>query len=113
MKRCAAFWGTVVISLLIAKPVFSAPGRPGIGDRLFLSITNKYGDVLANPTVAQILSDGLILERGTMEMKVKYQDLPPAIGKKYQALAAGIIQKEEKQDAANAAYFAYTQKLQA
>ncbi len=110
MRRTFAFLATIVILLLATKPAAAAPG---VGDRLSLSITNKYGDVLANPTVVQILSDGLILQRGTMEMKVKYEDLPPAIGQKYQSLAAGVIKKEEKQDAANAAYVAYTQQLQA
>jgi len=113
MRRTFASLATAVILLLAVKPVAAAPAAPGIGDRLSLSITNKYGDVLANPTVAQILSDGLILQRGTTEMKVKYENLPPAISQKYQSLAVGVIKKEEKQDAANAAYFAYTQQLQA
>lgn len=113
MRRALLFLAAAVILLLAAKPGAAAPGRAGVGDRLSLSITNKYGDVLTNPAVAQILSDGLILEHGTMAMKVKYQDLPPAICKKYQPLAAGVIQREAKEDAVNAAYLAYTQKLQA
>jgi hypothetical protein len=102
-----------MISLLAAKPVAAAPAVPGVGDKLSLSITNKYGDVLTNPTVAQILGDGLVLQRGTMAMKIKYEDLPPDVRQKYQPLAAGVIKKEEKQGAATAAYVAYTQQLQA
>jgi len=113
MRRTLAFLAAAVISLLVVKPTIAAPGVSGVGDRLSLSITNKFGDVLANPTVVQILGDGLILQRGTMEMKVKYEDLPPAIRNKYQPLAAGVIKKEEKEGAADAAYFAYTQQLQA
>ena len=96
---------------MAAKPVAAAPA--GVGDRLSLSITNKYGDVLANPTVAQILSDGLILQTGTMAMKIKYDDLPPDISQKYRALAAGVIEKEVKQGVATAYYLAYTGQLQA
>lgn len=113
MRRTAAFLAATLISLLAAKPVFSAPVIPGVGDRLSLSLTNKFGDVLANPAVAQILSDGLVLQRGTTAMKVKYEDLPPDISKKYQPMAAGLLKKEEKQGAANAAYFAYTGQIQA
>jgi hypothetical protein len=113
MNRIFAFLAAVAISLWAAKPVAAAPDVTGIGDRLSLSITNKFGDVLANPTVAQILGDGLVLQRGTMAMKVKYEDLPPGISQKYQPLAAGVIKKEEIQGAATAAYVAYTQQLQA
>ena len=101
------------ILFLMAEQPGAAAGVPGIGDPLSLSITNKYGDVMVNPTVAQILSDGLILQRGTTEMKVKYEDLPQDVSKKYESLAKGVIQKEEKKGAADAAYFAYTQQLQA
>lgn len=109
MRRTFAFLTAAVISLWTLKPAIAAPS---VGDRLSLSITNKYGDVLTNPTVAQILGDGLILQRGAMEWKVKYQDLPPDIAKKYHPLAAGIIKKEEKADAANAAYLAYSHQLE-
>jgi len=103
----------IALLLLAAKPAALASPVPGVGDRLSLSITNKYGDVLANPTVDQILSDGLVLESGTMAMKVKYEDLPPDISQKYRALAAGVIKKEVKQGVANAFYLAYTGQLQA
>jgi hypothetical protein len=112
MRRTLAFLAVAVVSLLVAKSAVAAPGVPGIGDRLSLSITNKYGDVLVNPTVVQILGDGLILERGTLEMKVKYEDLPAGVRQKYQPLAVGVIKKEEKEGAANAAYVAYTRQLQ-
>jgi hypothetical protein len=113
MRRTFALLTAAIILLLAAKPTAAAPKVPAVGDQLSLSLTNKYGDVLANPTVAQILGDGLVLQRGTMAMKVKYEDLPPDISKKYQSLAAGIIKKEETQGAATAAYVAYTQQLQA
>jgi hypothetical protein len=77
MRRTLAFLTAAVISLMAAKPVAADPAIPGVGDRLSLSITNKYGDVLTNPTVAQILVDGLVLQTGTTAMKVKYEDLPP------------------------------------
>jgi len=102
-----------VILRLPLNPVGAAPAAPDVGDRLSLSITNRYGDVLANPTVAQILADGLVLQSGSIAMKVKYEDLPPDISKKYHGLAAGVIRKEEKQAAVNATYFAYTEQLQA
>ena len=112
MRRTLAFLVAAVMSLLAAKSAVAAPVVPGVGDRLSLSITNKYGDVLVNPTVIQILGDGLILGRGTLAMKVKYEDLPAGVRQKYQPLAAGVIKKEEKEGAANAAYVAYNQQLQ-
>jgi hypothetical protein len=113
MQRTPAFLMAMMISLAAGRPAIAAPGAPGIGDRLPLSITNKYGDVLDHPVVGQILGDGLVLQSGTMAMKVKYDDLPPDLRKEYQPLAAGVMQKEEKQDAANAAYLAYTRQVQA
>ncbi len=113
MKQTFTFLAAAVILLLAAKPVAAAPAVPGIGDQLSLSITNKYGDVLTNPTVTQILGDGLVLERGAMAMKVKYDDLPPDIRQTYRALTAGVIKKELKQGVATAFYLAYTGQLQA
>jgi hypothetical protein len=112
MKQTLAFLTAMMISLLAAKPVAAAPAVSGVGDKLSLSITNKYGDVLANPSVTQILGDGLVLQCGTMVMKVKYEDLPPDVRQKYQPLADGVIKKEEKQGEATAAYIAYTRQLQ-
>lgn len=103
---------TGIVFLSVRRPI-AAADVAGIGNVLSLSVTNKYGDVMVNPTVAQILGDGLILQRGTTEMKVKYEDLPPDISRKYQSMANGIIQKEKKEGAVDAAYFAYTQQLQA
>jgi hypothetical protein len=113
MKPTFALLAATAISLLAAKPVDAAPAVPGVGDRLSLSITNKYGDVLANPTVAQILIDGLVLQSGTMAIKIKYEELPPDISAKYQALSIRAWRKEIKQGVANAYYLAYTGQLQA
>jgi hypothetical protein len=113
MRSAFVLLAGVAILFLPVKPVIAAPTVPGVGDRLSLSVTNKYGDVLANPAVAQILGDGLVLQSGTLAMKVKYEELPPDIRQKYQPLAAGLMQKEEKAGAANAAYLAYTRQLQA
>ncbi len=113
MRPACVFLAGATILFLATKPVIAAPNVPGVGDRLSLSITNKYGDVLANPAVAQILADGLVLQSGTMAMKVKYEDLSPDLRQKYQPLAAGVMQKEEKEDVAKAAYLAYTRQLQA
>ena len=113
MRQTLALFSAAMISLSAAMPAAASPVAPGVGDTLSLSITNKYGDVLANPSVAQILSDGLILQRGTMAMKVKYEDLPPEIRQKYQPLADGVVKKQEQQGAATAAYLAYTEQLQA
>ena len=113
MRRTLVFLTALVISLSAAEPIVATAGVPAVGDSLSLSLTNKFGDVLKNPTVTQILGDGLVLQSGTMAMKVKYADLPPGVRQKYQPLAAGVIQKAEKQDTANAAYFAYTQQVQA
>ncbi|HUA38487.1 MAG TPA: hypothetical protein VMA35_08870 [Candidatus Sulfopaludibacter sp.] len=112
MKRTVAFLAAIFIALLFVKPASAAPTTPGVGDQLALSLTNKYGDVLVNPTVAQILPDGLVLQTGTLAMKVKYEDLPAEISKKYQTLAAGVIKKEVKEGVANAYYLAYTARLQ-
>lgn len=113
MGKTFAILTAAVISLLALESTIAAPTAPGVGDRLSLSITNKYGDVLANPAVAQILGDGLVLQRGAMEMKVKYAELPPDVRQKYQPLATGVIQQQEKEGAADAAYLAYTRQLQA
>jgi hypothetical protein len=113
MRQIFAFLAAVVVLFQATASAIAAPGAPGVGAQLSLCITNKYGDVLTNPTVAQILGDGLVLERGTMALKIKYQDLPPVIRKQYQALVPGVIQKEEKQEAANTAYFSHNQKMQA
>ncbi|MGH7990538.1 MAG: hypothetical protein ACREDS_10170 [Limisphaerales bacterium] len=74
-------------------------------------MTNKFGDVFTNLAVAQILGDGLVLKNASGEMKVKYENLPLAIRKKYQPLAAGVVEKEQSQGALTAAYVAHLEKL--
>ena len=113
MRKPFALLAGALICLLTMKATVAVAGVPGVGDQLSLSITNKYGDVLTNPIVAQILNDGLVLERGTLAMKVKYDDLPADIRQKYQPLAAGVVKKQEREGAANAEYLAYTRQLQA
>jgi hypothetical protein len=99
-----------MISFFAAQSSFSAPG---VGDKLPISVTNKFGDVLTNLTVAQILGDGLVLENASGQMKVKYENLPPAVREKYQPLAAGIVEKQQTEGALTAAYLAHTEQLQA
>ncbi len=99
-----------MISFLAAQSSFSAPG---VGDKLSISVTNKFGDVFTNVTVAKILGDGLVLENASGQLKVKYENLPPAIRKKYQPLAAGIVEKEQTESLLTAAYLAHTEQLQA
>ena len=110
MNRTFTFLAAIVISFLAAQSSFSAPG---VGDKLSISVTNKFGDVFTNLTVAQILGDGLVLENVSGQMKVKYADLPPAVREKYQPLAAGIVEKQQKEGAFTAAYLAHAQELQA
>jgi hypothetical protein len=99
-----------VILFFMAGTSFAAPG---VGDKLSISVTNKFGDVFTNLTVAQILGDGLVLENASGQMKVKYNDLPPAVREKYQPLAAGVVQKERLEGVLTAAYLARTEELQA
>ena len=99
-----------MISFLTVQTSFSAPG---VGDKLSLSVTNKFGDVFTNLTVTQILGDGLVLANASGEMKVKYENLPPAIREKYQPLAAGVVEKQQTQGELTAAYLAHVQELQA
>jgi hypothetical protein len=110
VNRTFSFLAAAVILFLAAQSSFSAPG---VGDKLSISVTNKFGDVFTNLTVAQILGDGLILENASGQLKVKYENLPPAIREKYQPLAAGVAEKEQKEGALTAAYFAHTEQLQA
>lgn len=82
-------------------------------DVLPLAVTNRFGDVFTNLAVAQALPDGLVLEHAAGQMKVKYDDLPPWVRKKYQALAVADAEQRQEQTKANAAFFAQQQKLQA
>ena len=81
-------------------------------ERLSISITNKYGDVFTNLTVAKILSDGLVLEHKAGQLKVNYGDLPQDIREKYQPLAAAAENKDEKAASANAAFVASQRRAQ-
>jgi hypothetical protein len=109
VNRIFTFSTAATILFLAAQVSFSAPG---VGDKLSLSVTNKFGDVFTNLTVAQILGDGLVLGNASGEVKVKYENLPPAIREKYQPLAAGIVEKEQTNGALTAAYLAHTEELQ-
>jgi hypothetical protein len=86
---------------------------PGVGDRSSISVTNKFGDVFTNLTVAQILGDGLVLENASGQIKVKYANLPPPVREKYEPLAAGIVEKEQTEGALTTVYLAHMQELQA
>jgi hypothetical protein len=107
----------IFAAFAIAAILFFAIGTsfaaPGVGDKLSISVTNKFGDVFTNLTVAQILGDGLVLQNASGELKVKYENLPPAIRSKYQPLAAGVVEKEQTEGALTAAYLAHTEELQA
>jgi len=110
VNRTFAFFTAIVISFLASAAAFSAPG---VGDKLSISVTNKFGDVFTHLTVAQILGDGLVLENASGQIKVTYADLPPAIRQKYQPLASGIVKKEQTKGALTVAYLAHAQELQA
>jgi hypothetical protein len=110
MNRTFAFLAAVVIPFLAAQSSFSAPD---VGDKLSISVTNKFGDVFTNLTVAQILGDGLILENASGQMKVKYAALPPAVRQKYQPLAAAVVKKDAAESAATTAFLAHEGEFQA
>ncbi|HMD54570.1 MAG TPA: hypothetical protein VKJ65_08485 [Phycisphaerae bacterium] len=110
MNRTSAFLAGAVILFFTAGISCAAPG---VGDELFISVTNKFGDVFTKLKVAQILGDGLVLENASGQMKVKYADLPPAVRQKYQPLAAAAVEKEEAERAVTAASLAHEQELQA
>jgi hypothetical protein len=76
-------------------------------------VTNNFGDVFTNLTVAQILGDGLILENASGQIKVKYADLPPPVCEKYEPLAAAVVEKEQTEGALTAVYVAHMQEQQA
>jgi hypothetical protein len=109
MKQILTILAAAVILFLAAGPVTAAPG---VGDKLSISITNKYGDVFTNLTVVQILGDGLVLGHSMVQMKVKYESLPQAVREKYQPLAGATVEKEQGKGALNAAYIAREQQLQ-
>lgn len=110
VNRVFTFLAVAVTLYFTAETSFAALG---VGDRLSISVTNKFGDVFTNLTVAQILGDGLILENASGQMKVKYGDLPPLVREKYEPLATGIVEKEQTEGALTAVYLAHMQELQA
>jgi hypothetical protein len=110
VNRTISFFAAALISLLAAQSSFSAPG---VGDKLSICVTNKFGDIFTNLTVAQILGDGLVLENASGQLKVKYDNLPPAVREQYQPLAAGVVEKEQTESLLTAAYMAHTEQLRA
>src|ERR1035437_8065367 len=110
MKRTFAAVAANTILLLAAGTVFAAPG---IGDRVSISVTNKFGDVFTNLTVAQILRDGLLLEHKAGQVKVKFENLPPNVREEYQPLVTVAAERESAHDAANAAFAVRRELVQA
>ncbi len=107
IARSAGVLRTLVLLILMSLPFYAAlDAAAEPGERLSISVTNKYGDVFTNLTVARILGDGLLLEHKAGQLKVKYEDLPPAVRTKYQPLAAAAAKKEEDTARANALFIA-------
>src|SRR5262245_36086939 len=110
MKLAMVLSGAAALFIWAAEPSFAGAGpsaaSPGVGDRLFISVTNKFGDVFTNLTIAKILGDGLLLQHETGQFKVKFAELPNTVRRKYQPLAVAAAKKENDQAAANAAYAA-------
>lgn len=100
-----------VFLLMAASVAFGAD--QGIGDKLALCVTNRYGDVLTNLSVVRILDDGLIVGNNEAELKVPYGHLPPSIRAKYEALAVAVTNREARDAAATGAYVAHEKELQA
>lgn len=88
----------------------SSAAEIGAGDKLSISVTNKFGDVLTNLTVVKILGDGLVLENNSGQVKVKYVNLPKSVREKYEPLAASATKKEKDNREAAAAFVAGMQK---
>jgi hypothetical protein len=110
MKLAIVLSGAAALFIWAAEPSFAGAGpsaaSPGVGDRLFISVTNKFGDVFTNLTIAKILGDGLLLQHESGQFKVKFAELPTTVRRKYQPLAIAAVEKENGQAAANAAYVA-------
>ena len=109
MKQTFSILSAAVI-LFLAGTAFAAPG---IGDKLSISVTNKFGDVFTNLTVAQILGDGLLLEHKAGQVKVKFENLPPNVREEYQPLVTVAAERESEHDAANAAFAVRREQVQA
>jgi hypothetical protein len=107
MKRFFA-----ILIAAVIPPVISAPAVQGKGDILSISVTNKYGDVFTNLTVVQVVTNGLVLEHKTGQLKVKFEDLPKEVRNKYQPIAAEAAKQELKHAEANTDYAARKLQLQ-
>jgi hypothetical protein len=103
MKPAMVLAGAAALFLCAVEPSFAGPA---VGDKLFISVTNKFGDVYTNVTVAKILGDGLLLQHDSDQFKVNFAELPIAVRRRYQPLAIEAVEKENSQAAANAAYAA-------
>src|SRR5436190_10273193 len=103
MKLALVLSGATALFLCAAEPSFAGPG---VGDRLFITVTNKFGDVFTNVTVAKIMGDGLLFQHDTAQFKVNFAELPTSVRRRYQPLAIEAIQKENDQAVANASYVA-------
>jgi hypothetical protein len=101
MKPAIVLSGALALFIWAAEPSFAGPG---VGDRLFISVTNKFGDVFTNLTVAKILGDGLLFQHESGQLKVKFAELPTSVRRRYQPLAIEVVQKEKKEAVANASY---------
>jgi len=91
----------------------AALAAPGIGDRLSISVTNKFGDVFTNLSVAQILPDGLLLEHKAGLVKVRFEELPVNVREEYQPLSVVAAKKDAEQSAANSAFLVRQEQMQA
>lgn len=102
-----------ILTVAVVLAVFPCSAGPGVGDKLSISVTNRFGDVFTNLTVVQIVGDGLVLEHKSGQMKVKYENLAQVVREKYQPLAEVIAKQEVEHGSADAAYEAGQKKLQA
>lgn len=100
----------MLLLLLSKQNSFSSPG---VGDKLSISVTNKFGDVFTNLTVVQVLGDGLVLEHSAGQLKIKYEDLPQNIRAEYQSLSTNLVEKQKSKNANVAAFITVEKRLQA
>ena len=105
VRRAATLMGMIASSALVLCTTADASAAPG--ERLSISVTNKFGDVFTNLTVARVLGDGLLLEHKAGQLKVKFEELPKQIRAKYQGQAAAAVKKDEERAKANAAFVAH------
>ena len=105
VRRAATWMGMIAFSTLVLCATPDASAAPG--ERLSISITNKFGDVFTNLTVVRVLGDGLLLEHKAGQLKVKFEELPKQVRAKYQGQAADAVKKDEQRAKANAAFLAH------